>query len=723
MKINRIYIVSVVLVGMVCFRGLSLRGETGEMGNTAVIPGDIEQICSYTNFFYNYPAEDFFYQLNDRLLFTDKPDGRLVGSGFRNKLMKIVRWHKVIKRSLDRFGTKDTENSGKSGMITLDVSDPGEYKKAGVLMNLLGLRLDTTPEGKYRVMPNPTMGITNYFGFALIDIPTLENQLNRIHRFHFKLKESDVPVPWDFEFLSEVTGLKIDPGSFYETMVKDERFSLFLGVLYRLSHREIDFIGRLVATPRLGAWKQIYKDDRFLMGMFILSGALRVTGGNGGDSEEKVQLSLPGGPAAKPFWINLSGKNPDTAPLAFLHSLAVTDDGKLNYLYLFSYFLPPKSQEVFFTGENARKMVEFYRGFALTDGDKIKETQFPGLGDVNVYTLLYSLRTEGSGFYFPTGLDSWIQVLREKGSLFQVNMAEKLLDPEKRDGVLDAVKETTILLPGGKTVTGTIQSREGSKLVVVADLPEVENKESTGEKDGVTFEKTGKEDEEMVVTEMDEKTPIDTAEPEFKLDDIELPDTAGSEKEKSKNTGSTGEYTGDRSFARRLLGRFWPGGRFNVRVGRSWMQPRDGNFKAIYGDRFNFMDVKLFIRVTDRLSAWYRVGSIAGEADIPLLGQSAKSRQRFSSFGIGYTVEISKRFHLNMDIGLISVKFREEAMTEFREDSASGYRLEGGLSFHFNKWLFTDVSVGYISADADWTDDVELKLGGLGAGVGFGITF
>jgi len=78
---------------------------------------------------------------------------------------------------------------------------------------------------------------------------------------------------------------------------------------------------------------------------------------------------------------------------------------------------------------------------------------------------------------------------------------------------------------------------------------------------------------------------------------------------------------------------------------------------------------------------------------------------------------------LNMDIGLVSVKFREEAMTEFREDSASGYRLEGGLSFHFNKWLFTDVSVGYISADAAWIDDVALKLGGLGAGVGLGITF
>lgn len=423
MKINRTYIVSVIIVWMVSSGVFPLGGETGEKENTAVIPGGIDQICSYTDFFYNYPAEDFFYQLNDRLLFTEKPDGRLLGSGLRNKLLKIVRWHNVIKRSLDRFRPKD---AGKSGMITLNVSEPGGYKKAGVLMNLLGLRLAVTPEGKYTVTPNPTAGITNYFGFALLNPRTLGNQLNKTHRFHFKLMEGNVPVPWDFEFLSEVTGLKINPGNFYETMLKNEKFSLFLGVLYRLSHREIDFIGQLVTTPRLGAWKQVYQDNRFLMGMFVLSGALRVT--TGGD-EEKGQLALPGGTDAEPFWTHMSGKNPRTAPLAFLHSITVKDEGKLNYLYLFSYFLSPGAQRTLFTGNGALDMAEFYRGFTLDENDKIKETQFPRLSDVSAYTLLYSLRIETGSYYFPTGLNSWILALRRKESFIPVKMAEEGLTP------------------------------------------------------------------------------------------------------------------------------------------------------------------------------------------------------------------------------------------------------------------------------------------------------
>ncbi len=717
MKINRIFIVSVLLVWMVSFGVLSLHGETGDTANTAVIPGGIDQISSYTDFFYNYPAEDFFYQLNDRLLFTDKPDGRPLGSGLRNKLMKIVRWHNVIKRSLDRFRGKDV---GKKGMITLNVSEPGGYKKAGVLMNLLGLQLTTTPEGKYSVKPNPIAGITNYFGFALIDIRTLQNQLNKTHRFHFKLKEDSVPVPWDFKFLSEVTGLKIDPGNFYETMLKNEKFSLFLGMLYRLSNREIDFIGGLVTTPELGAWKQIYRDNRFLMGMFVLSGALRVTAGDGA---QKAQLALPGGTAAEPLWTHLSGKNPGTAPLAFLHSIATKDDGKLNYMYLFSYFLPPKSQEVLLTGTAARDMAGFYQGFTLGENDKIKESQFPRLSNVNAYTLLYSLRMEGSAFYFPTGLNSWIQAFRARESLFQIKLAEGALNPKADDGILDAVKETTILLPGGKRIKGKIESRDGSKLVVVVDLPEKDTEKNTGEKDGPAFEKREGEDEEMAVTAAEAKPPEDASEPVFKLDDYEPPKAAKPKKvkPKKKKAKKAVEYTEDRTLTQTLLGKFWPKQRFNLRFGNTWFQPRDDNFKTVYGDRFSYLDFKFFIRFTDRLSAWFRTGSIAGQASIPFLEQVAQSKQQFSSFGLGYTIEISKRFHLNMDIGLVSVKFREEAMTEFMENSASGYRLDGGVSFHINKWFFTDLSVSYISADATMGEDLAIKLGGLGAGVGLGI--
>lgn len=711
MSIYRLFSVTVLITVCITLIVLSgifspLYGETpgtGETVNTALIPGDITQIGSYTDFFYNYPADDFFYHLNDRLLFTDKPDGTLLSSGIRNKLMKIVRWHKIIKRSLDRFRTKDT---GKTGMITLNVSDPDGFLKAGVLMNLLGLRLEKTPEGNYRVMPDPTTGVTNYFGFAMLNLRTLENQLNKTNLFHFKLAESEVPVPWDFGFLSEVTGLNVNRENFFEYLLKDETFSLFLGVLFRLSHKEIDYIGGLVTSPPLGAWKQVYRDRQFLMGMFILSGALRV---NDVNDVNDAGLLLPGGTAAEPFWTHLSGKDPHTAPLAFLHSLATKDDGKLNYLYLFSYFLPAGHRDALFTGGNAKKMVNFYGEVTLKDDEKIQPGRFPRLGDVNPFTFLYSLRMDGSRFNFPTGPDAWLQTLRDKDSVYRI----KLLEEGKRTpdgfGVSDALKDTVILLPGGKRIKGTIESSEGEKLVVVANLPVKKNE--TGDSSAAVFEKTGEEDREMSVTETAEANSPgaeETAGIADPLDSLEIKKDA--------------VYTVERSFIRKFTGKFWPRRRFFVKLNPTYIQPRDSNFKSLYGDRFFYPEVKVGLQFTENLSAWLRGGSISGEAEIPFLQQTAGSTQSFFAFGLGYTIRISKRFHTDIDAGFVNIKFSEEAMNEFVRDSASGFRFDGALSYHVSKWLFTDVSVSYMSADKT-IDDFTLKLGGLGAGIGVGVKF
>ncbi len=372
-------------------------------GDIAVIPGDVNRICHYTDFFYNYPSEDFFYYLNERLLFTDTPDGIIEGSGLRNKLLKIVRWHRIIKKSLQRIKMKETD------IITINVADPEGYKKVTIIMNLLGLRLDRSPGGQYRVTRDSSLALklSDYFQFAVINPGTLENQLNKTHHFHLKIDESEIPVPWDFEFLQEITGLEIDSASFFETMLKNERFSLLLGVLYRLSHKEINHISNLVKKPRLGAWKWIYKYKRFLMGMFFLSNALRVTAD---DDDEDGQWVLPGGRAAEPFWNQLTGKNYKKYPLGFLYRLATKDEGKLNYLFLFSQFLSPESQKTLFTGANAKKMQRVYHLISLNESEKLKAPRFPRLRDFNFYTLLYSLRMRDNRFYFPMGVDVWLKM-------------------------------------------------------------------------------------------------------------------------------------------------------------------------------------------------------------------------------------------------------------------------------------------------------------------------
>ncbi len=398
-KRDKKVLLPVLLMFLFIFPLYGSSGNSGEGGEEAVIPGDVTRISYYTNFFYNLPSEDFFYHLNERLLYMEKPDDRIMGSGLRNKLLRIVRWHNVIKKALRRY--KRDENN----MIAINVTTPDGYKQALVILNLLGLRLEKTPENQFRVTGEPASGFSDYFQFTLLKAKTIENQINKTNHFYFKLKEDHIPLPWRFAFLREVTGLEINADSFFETLLKDEQFSLLLGVLYRLSDREIDYISGLAKSAPYAAWKQVYRDKQFLMGMFILSGALRVTG------DKDVHWALPGGREADAFWNELAGKDCRTSPLEFLYQLATKDDGKLNYLYLFAGFLPLETREALFTGPNARKMLALYHKISLADSEKLNENQFPGLRDFNFYTLLYALQMEESEFHFPRGVEPWLKVI------------------------------------------------------------------------------------------------------------------------------------------------------------------------------------------------------------------------------------------------------------------------------------------------------------------------
>jgi hypothetical protein len=142
--------------------------------------------------------------------------------------------------------------------------------------------------------------------------------------------------------------------------------------------------------------------------MFLLSDGLRVT------DDEEGQWRLPGGKDAEAFWCHMTGKDYKQSPLEFLHSLATKDEGKLNYLYLFSVFLRPEAQKALFSGSNGQKMQEIYDLVSLTDKEKLNEFQFPRIEDFSFYTLLYSLRMQGSRFHFPQGADIWLKAIRSQ---------------------------------------------------------------------------------------------------------------------------------------------------------------------------------------------------------------------------------------------------------------------------------------------------------------------
>jgi hypothetical protein len=62
-----------------------------------LIPGDVNALCYYGNFFYNLPENDFIYYLNDGLLFNEPPDDKIYNEGMREPYLRLIRRHKQIK--------------------------------------------------------------------------------------------------------------------------------------------------------------------------------------------------------------------------------------------------------------------------------------------------------------------------------------------------------------------------------------------------------------------------------------------------------------------------------------------------------------------------------------------------------------------------------------------------------------------------------------------------
>ncbi|MCP4220674.1 MAG: hypothetical protein GY765_38960 [bacterium] len=411
-------------------------GAVPSHADEAIVPGTIDNLCTYTEFFYNFPPEDFFYHLNDRLLFMEKPDGIILEKGLRNKILKITRTHQKIKKSLNRF--KYVDNT-----IRVETGDKKKPKKLAQLIGMMGFSLNSSkswrqaqarprpgrarfvrgggkPPAKSKQNKPPVMSKRGKYRYMLVkkksnlhfDYPayvglkarSIEKQLNRNGALQLPFRETRITIPWKYSFLEKITGMEINADNFFENMLQNERFSLLIAVLYRLSHREVDFIAGLVPGEPMKAWKRIYDDKLFLMGMFILSDGLRVTGDG--------KWLLPGGPEAAPFWNKLAGADSSKEPLKFLRALAVKDKGKLNYLYLFSNFLSSETKKMLFAGSSAEEMQRIYNYLYLVESEKLSKSNFPRLRSSNFYTLMYALQVHGKKYGFPSGLAKWLKVVK-----------------------------------------------------------------------------------------------------------------------------------------------------------------------------------------------------------------------------------------------------------------------------------------------------------------------
>lgn len=365
-------------------------------GETAFIPGNVNALCFFDNFFYNLPENDFFYYLNDTMLYSEPPDDQIYESGRRVKFLKLIRQHHQIKEFIV------TKGNASAGTIALNLKSTDDFQKAAAFFKLLGIGLKKDLQGGFQLQPAPGSESMPFYSFYGLKVEALSTQLNSTGMFFFKLSETRIHLPWDFKFLNNISGLKIDAESFFENMIANKKFSLFLAILFRLSDDEINFISQCSPNEPGSAWKRIFQDKIALMGMLVLSNSLRVRDG---------QLLLPGGSEAHDFWTALVGIDPLKNPFNFIITLAGKDNGKLNYLYVFSFFLAEETRKALFFNYDSDKIQGLYQKFPLSENEKIKNNAFPRLETFNYFSLLYTLTIKNNKIVLPLGSHEWANAL------------------------------------------------------------------------------------------------------------------------------------------------------------------------------------------------------------------------------------------------------------------------------------------------------------------------
>ena len=377
-------------------------GSTTQLSATPIaIPGKVDHICYHIKYFYNFPNNDFIYYFNDQLLFLDKLMSDINKTKYRKKTLILVYQHRRIKEFLN----KHDKNRSTPFSITLNLRDSEEQQQAIQLCNLLGLQLLIRKNNRYMVVPDNSTQALHFYEFAMLKPRLIETQVNKTGKFHFQLLESNVEIPWDLESLTKISGINLTRENFFEHLLKDIRFSLLLGTLYRLSSAEIDYIGSCSKKSISKAWQTIRKSKKNLLGFYILSMALRVNQG---------QLILPGGEEARGMWSALAKADSRKKPLEFLLNLATMDNGKLNYLYIFTFFLPPQAQTQMLFNYNINKVQHIYKAIRLSQREKIVGEIIPQLPNLNFFTLLYAIQLKDSQINFPGGPALWHNTLARK---------------------------------------------------------------------------------------------------------------------------------------------------------------------------------------------------------------------------------------------------------------------------------------------------------------------
>ena len=166
-----------------------------------------------------------------------------------------------------------------------------------------------------------------------------------------------------------------------------------------------------------------------------------------------------------------------------------------------------------------------------------------------------------------------------------------------------------------------------------------------------------------------------------------------------------------------LCGPVFSGEKFMVSVTGNYLNPSDSGFKDVYGSSVYYPEIKAGYKLYKGFYIWGGYGFFSKEGTTTELGQEAKSTQQFLSFGIGHNGKFSEKLEYKAELGVISANYKEEAMDEEVTGNSIGYGAETGILFRVWSSFFIKISAGYFNA-TDKFEEVEIKLGGIKAGIG-----
>ncbi len=159
-----------------------------------------------------------------------------------------------------------------------------------------------------------------------------------------------------------------------------------------------------------------------------------------------------------------------------------------------------------------------------------------------------------------------------------------------------------------------------------------------------------------------------------------------------------------------------------VILSASYFGYSDSRHKEVYSSGNIYPEIKAGLKVYRDFYVWGRYGFLSANGKTPILEETTKINYFHVSIGGGYQGNISKRLDYLVKLGLLYVNYRETAMGEEVSGSSVGFMLGGGVIFNISKVFFTEVSLDYLFAN-DELEDITLKLGGIKAGIGFGIRY